>query len=219
MKKILHFLEWLLFSLLGLFSLYMIIAVALSYLSTDPDDIECEQQETSYVATNGVHLYIIIPADNVEADILKNLEINSDVKYLSFGWGDKEFYINTPEWSDLTLGTAFTALLERSPTAIHVINYKNKRKHWVEMEICPNQMEGLNDYIKRYFKTDKGEYIKIEGITGYSANDHFFEAKGNYTFYRTSNVWVNQALKEINVETSIWSPFDFGVLHHIKKDR
>ena len=52
-------------------------------------------------------------------------------------------------------------------------------------------------------------------VEGYNSYDSFFEAKGSFSFYRTCNIWVNKALKVIGVKTSIWSPFDFGVLHHL----
>lgn len=195
----------------------MILAITLSYLSTDPEKIACDEQVTTYVATNGVHLYIILPVNRVADEILENHEVRSNTRYISFGWGDKEFYINTPKWSDLTLGTALTALFVKSPAALHLMNHNRKRDHWVELKICPAQLEELNEYISNYFQKDEGGYSKVQNINGYSANDHFYLAKGNYTLYRTSNVWVNQALKEIQVETSLWSPFDFGVLHHVKK--
>ena len=194
----------------------MIVAILLSYFTTTPDKVACQQQETAYVATNGVHLYIILPIDQVEKELTNKLPVDERVHYLSFGWGDKEFYTKTPNWSDLTFSTAFTALLQDSPAALHMITYRSKRRHWYPVTLCPEQVNQLNNYIKQFFKTEDGSFIKIHDVPGYSANDHFYEAKGNYSLFYTSNVWVNQALKEINIETSIWSPFDFGVLHHIK---
>jgi len=38
---------------------------------------------------------------------------------------------------------------------------------------------------------------------------------GSFSLFNTCNVWVNKALKVTGIETSVWSPFDFGVLHHL----
>ena len=63
-----------------------------------------------YLNTNGVHLDIVIPIENVENLVLSGIKYNRNEKYLSFGWEDKNFYINTPTWSDLTVNNAFRAL-------------------------------------------------------------------------------------------------------------
>lgn len=167
------------------------------------------------MATNGVHLYLLLPVDNIQEPLLKKLPVNNWVSYVSFGWGDKEFYINTPEWNDLTFGTAFRALFTRSETAMHVTLYYKRYEYWREVELCPSQLKALNDYIHNSFRAnDKHDLIPVEADK-YSDDDYFFSARGNYSIIKTSNIWVNRALKEAKVKTSVWSPFDFGVLHHL----
>lgn len=218
MKKILQYLDWLLFSIVTLFVIYILAALLFSYIKTDPDPVNCQQKKEIYVATNGIHLYLILPRKNLRNDLLQELGVGEDISFISFGWGDKEFYTSTPEWSDLTFMTAFNALFTKSPTALHVTYYRSRSRSWNVVEICDKQLQKLNSYIQNYFVIEEGNFIEINNVKGYSSNDHFFKAKGNYTFYRTSNVWVNQALQEINEPTAVWSPFDFGVLWHLKKD-
>jgi uncharacterized protein (TIGR02117 family) len=74
------------------------------------------------VENNGAHTNIIVPVDNDIFHWSDRLDIdkidgssNSEYKYLSFGWGERDFYLNTPTWDDLDLGLAFKALF--LPTA------------------------------------------------------------------------------------------------------
>jgi hypothetical protein len=51
------------------------------------------------------------------------------VNYLAFGWGDKGFYLNTPEWADLKVSTALNAAFGLSSSAIHSTFYKKLREN------------------------------------------------------------------------------------------
>ena len=100
---------------------------------------------------------------------------------------------------------------------MHVSFHKTSYMHWKKIDLCKIQLENLNSFIKSTFKKSKEKkFIRI-GVSGYSENDYFFEAQGSFSFYRTCNVWVNEALKKANIETSIWSPFVFGILYHIEE--
>ncbi len=99
---------------LSLIPCYLFFAVLLSLIpvhrnTTAGGDLEI------FIRSNGVHLELLLPAKTKEMDWLKELRIDpllaDQVKYISFGWGDRNFYIHTPEWSDLTLSTTLTALL------------------------------------------------------------------------------------------------------------
>src|SRR3546814_11193566 len=40
--------------------------------------------------------------------------------YLAFGFGNRDFYLTTPTWADLTFKTAFAAAIGGGPSLIHV---------------------------------------------------------------------------------------------------
>ena len=76
-----------------------------------------DKNYTIYLLSNDVHTDIVLP---VQTDLLDWREIfpTSDVKskdttynWVGIGWGDKGFYLNTPEWKDLTAKTALVAAL------------------------------------------------------------------------------------------------------------
>jgi uncharacterized protein (TIGR02117 family) len=195
--------------------LYFLAALILSFLVTNPPKTDCLPENEIFIATNGVHLDIVLPVQNIAPELLKNLEILPGTKYVSFGWGDKEFYINTPHWKDLTFKTAFKALFLKSETAMHVTCYSSSYTPWRKFKICSSQLDLLNKYIEKSFsKNQSGSFKKI-AVQGYYESDFFYEARGSFSLFNTCNVWVNKALKVTGIQTSVWSPFDFGILYHL----
>jgi len=84
--------------LFSLVILYFVAALILSFIKTHPTKPDCVADKKICITTNGVHLDIVLPVDNIEPEFLSQLEILPGTKYVSFGWGDRKFYINTPEW-------------------------------------------------------------------------------------------------------------------------
>ena len=214
-NRFLQLLKTIVFVLAGLTVIYFLMALFLSYLPDIPENENCEPDQTIYITSNGVHLDIVLPVENMEEQFLSKLEIPESARFVSFGWGDKNFYVKTPEWSDLTFPVAFKALFLKSESAMHVTRYQSTYEHWKKVNLCPHQLDSLNNFIANSFeKTETGRLRKME-FPGYTNNDSFYEAKGSFTLFKTCNVWTNNALKKIEVKTSVWSPFDFGVLYHL----
>ena len=214
-RRVYKFLKASLFSILSVVVIYFVFALLFSIIRTIPHEQTCSPTIEIFIASNGVHLDIILPVENIDPEFQKELKILNNTKFVAFGWGDKDFYINTPEWSDLTFCTAFKALFLKSKTAMHVTCFQSSSQSWRCLKLCKSQSDLLNKYIENSFaKTENGNLIKLD-VEGYSNFDCFFEAKGSFSFYKTCNIWVNKALKEIGVSTSVWSPFEFGILYHL----
>ena len=202
---------WFIFGIAG----YLFAALVLSVIPTYPSNLNCSPDERIFVSSNGVHLDIIIPVEELHPELKRQLELPSGTKYVSFGWGDKEFYINTPEWSDLTFPVAFRAVFMRSETAMHVTLYNTSFAFWRKMELCPAQTKRLNEYIFKSFALNSNKRIVKLTVSGYGSNDFFYLANGSFSLFKTCNIWVNKAFKTIKIKTSVWSPFDFGILFHL----
>ena len=201
--------------IISLTALYFLLALILSLAKTHPPEQDCTSKYEIFITSNGVHLDIVIPIVFLEPGVRQKLELLPGTKFVAFGWGDRRFYLNTPEWKDLTFSTAFNALFLKSKTAMHVTCLRHTYSDWKSLGICPVQFNALTMYIEKSFNKDEnGMFIKIP-VKGYYDFDFFYEAKGSFSLFKTCNAWVNRALKEASVETSVWSPFDFGVLYHI----
>jgi uncharacterized protein (TIGR02117 family) len=215
--KLLRILKAAIYLLVLAVFLYFFFAFVFSYLPTHPPQQDCEAGQKIFVATNGVHVDIILRADQVDPGFIHELDFPANARYISFGWGDKNFYIHTPEWSDLTFTVAFKALFLRSETAMHVNYYSREQSWWHPVCLCEEQLQQLFLYIRNSFAIAPDGKINQLDFEGYTDFDSFYEAKGAFTLFNTCNVWANKGLKSIEIKTSVWSPFDFGVLFHVKR--
>ena len=175
--------------------------------------------------SNDVHTDIVLPIRNELQDWTEVFPIeNSKSKdmnqqFVSIGWGDKGFYLNTQEWKDLTLKTALVAGLGIGETALHVTYYKNM----VEDDLCykvqidSNQYKILKTYVLDSLDLGKdGKPILIETDAQYGPDDAFYEAKGAYSLFYSCNTWTNAALKESGMPSGLWTVFDKGILRHYR---
>lgn len=218
MKKAFKYIKRFFLAIFLLLASYFLMAFILSSISTNPKKYECEQKESIYLLSNGIHLDIILKTSSPDQAIITNLNKTALPQYLAFGWGDEDFYLNTPTWNELTLETLIKAMFLKSNSVMHVSKHYRKRSDFVEVKICPIQQQQLIAFILASFEVDNnGNFIEFENA-GYSNNDFFYRAKGSYTCFNTCNEWVNRGLKKSGIKTSIWSPFDKGILYHVKKN-
>ena len=216
-KTFLRYLWRILLGILILISGYFIVAIIFAVLSTTPEKLSCDKDKRIFVATNGVHLDIIIPKEHLNEDFRNELNLDESVKFIAFGWGDKAVYLDTPTWNDLKFSTAFRALFLRGATVLHLTFYSKQKDSWILQQICESQLNSALDFVEQTFaRNDEGKITEIKGV-GYADNDTFYEATGFYNCIRTSNEWVNISLKKAKIKTAIWSPFDKGVLYQLRK--
>ncbi len=200
---------------LGVIGVYLLLAAALSPLRTRPEARACEQKAPFYVATTGIHLEIVLPREQLPLALEHALGLPDQARYVALGWGERDFYLTTPAWSDLKPGLALKAVLIPTPSALHLTTYTRRSSDWYQLNICPESYEDLNAYLLDSFAKDpEGRPRRIDH-PGYNDRDAFYEANRRYSFYRTCNNWVNQALQEADVQTAVWSPFEFGLLYHL----
>ncbi len=216
MKTILwRFAKWFLFSLLAMLLSYGVLAMVFSLWSTNPPKQTCSQDKQIYITTLGIHLDIVVPIDQVPAFLLHDAYINDSTTHLAFGWGERNFYLETPTWGDLTLGNAARALLINSEPVMHITRYRKVKNDWKPLKLCEEAEQALFRYIEDSFrKTTEQAWTEISS-EGYSRHDFFFEATGRYNAINTCNTWLNNGMKSAGVKTSRWSPLTYGILYHL----
>ena len=208
-KKIL---KWILYFLLIPIT-YIIVALILTAITVDRKENNGILDKSIYLNTNGVHLDIIIPIEDIDSLVLTGMKFKGIENYVSFGWGDENFYINTPTWGDLTFSNAFNAMFLKSSTLMHVTRYKKYSKNWIEIKVNEAELKKLNYYLLKTFQVnEKGMKIILEN-KGYTSNDDFYKSKGSYSCFNTCNSWINNAFKESGLKACLWTPFDFGLMN------
>ena len=195
--------------------LYLVFAFILTWIPVTPKKFAGKKDKTIYLFSNGVHLDIVIPAEDFPLGLKTKVLHNLSAKLLGIGWGDKGFYLDTPTWADLSASVAIKAMFLPSPTAMHVTEHTAISEKWSVATVSQEQLDALFDYITSTFKIDaSGNARELKG-EGYTARDRFYEAHGNYSCFKTCNTWVNTGMKRIGVETAIWTPMDKGVLRYL----
>ncbi len=140
--------------------------------------------------------------------------------YLLVGWGDRQTYLSTPSWSDLSLGVASQALLYNTPSALHLRYLPEKdrlRATVTPLWVSETVSRRIEEAIVHYFATGEGEQTNTPVLLapGYDAGDRFYYAQGKYNLFHTCNSWVGEVLRQSGVPVSRWTPFSYNVVYSI----
>ena len=151
---------------------------------------------------------------------LHQLKSSHRYKYIAIGWGDKGFYLNTPEWKDLTVSTACIAAFGLGETALHATYYTSvtESDNCRKAHISKEEYERLISYIVKFIQLRNNESILIETDANYGISDAFYEAETTYSLFTTCNTWVNSGLKKSGLPASLWTALPFGILRNYEAD-
>ncbi len=174
---------------------------------------------------NNFHTEIALPVTNEAFDWRQHLDLNrlgrdADLyKYLSFGWGNKQFFMNAAY--DPT--TIFKVMFIPSPTVMHV---------WGHTE---SKLRSDSDFELRRVNLSKSQYLKLVQFIndsfdrstdnkinylrqGLYPDSGFYDAKGSYSALRTCNVWTAEALRVADINTPVWAALAPAVSKQIDCD-
>ena len=174
--------------------------------------------ETIHITSNGVHTGIVVAVANDRIDWRRFLGETSfpiglaQIRYVGFGWGAREFYLNAPTWDHLTMSIAANAMLW-DRTYNHVSLFTDLPSPIIKqsLSLTPNQMERLETFIRAQFPTGESG-MPVLAAQGYRGNDAFFAAHGRYSPFNTCNQWTSRALRAAGQQVAIWAPFAGSIL-------
>jgi len=168
-----------------------------------------------YLSYDPLHVNLILDVRDNRLEWIRffpKLLSKGNFNYLEFGFGDKETYLNTPNWEDLKLITALKALFLNTDSAIHLSYYQNIDSSKVKtLYLTKTQYRKLVDSILKSFGT-KPEFIS----KGYGSRDAFYRAIYKYNLFFTCNTWVDEVLKEANISVTIWTPFSYPLIRSLR---
>ena len=203
-------------------ALFAAIALVLGAIPRNSDFVQSHDGIPIFVRTNGVHAELILPSRSAAADWTAEFparhmrSLAAPTEWIAFGWGDRNFMINTPTWSALHPTTAIVALSGLGDGAMHVeyietpAAYKSR-----EIRVSPAEYEKLVTYVRASFVRDTDGSVRQIDAPGYFESDAFYEAVPSYTFWYTCNEWTRRALAEAGIRTAVWAPFDTAIFHHL----
>jgi uncharacterized protein (TIGR02117 family) len=214
LRRFLRFKFFVLEFLLAFFSAYFFIALFGMFFHIN--DKSSDGDYEIFMKSDGIHTDFILPvrSEVIHWDqyfpVSQTKDGYNEKQYLAVGWGDQGFFLNTPQWSDLTAKTAVEAVFYLGKSALH-INYLDQSefpKNIVSFRLKREAYLKLVSYIKEtVIKDNQQQPIWIPG-EGYWQTDSFYEAHDTYGLFNTCNSWVNKGLKHIEQPACLWTPFN-----------
>ena len=216
---------WLRQILLGLAilpALYFLAALVGSLVPVNAGWEEPEDGITIYIANNGIHADIIMPASVQGLDwepLVPKRHFAApgrDAQWVAFGSGEERVYLETPRWRDITLKTIWSGLTG-GKRVMHVEWVGNPRYAERAIRLRPAEYRRLWAAVRSDFEQGPdGKPVHIDH-PGYGRSDAFYWATGQANMFYTCNVWAANRLRLAGVETSLWSPFAQGLVWRYRK--
>ena len=172
---------------------------------------------TIMVETNGVHTAIVMPLVNAQKDWRADFPAadlppgaaDRPYTHVSVSWGEREVFLHTPTWADLSPGTALGAVVG-GDGLLHVAHYvrpapdENARV----LHLRPAEYARLVRRIESQVLPPAHRAVH----RGYTDRDVFYDAPGTYHLGNTCNQWTSDTLAAAGVRTGWWTPFAGGVM-------
>ena len=167
------------------------------------------------VETNGVHTALVLPAVTPERDwraafpVSDVAEPDRNYTHVSISWGEKEVFLNTPTWADLSPVTVLRILGIGGDGLLHVAHYVRPAPG---ADIRPLRL--TREQYRRLVAQIDGlaPAAEMTRYPGYGDHDVFYDAPGRYTSRNTCNQWTSDTLAAAGVETGWWTPLSGGVM-------
>jgi uncharacterized protein (TIGR02117 family) len=211
----------LLVALLAIPALYLLAALAGSLIPVNRGWAEPSRGTAIYLIDNGVHTDIIMPVKAQGLDwrplIPASDFATADASgWIAFGAGEERVYLNTPTWWDITPRTLWAALAG-GKRVMHVAYVPGINIEVREIRLRPEEYRRLWAAIRADFKLDqRGRPMHIDH-PGYGPTDTFYRATGRASAIHTCNSWVADKLRLAGVRTSLWPPFEQGLLWRYRR--
>ncbi len=208
----------------GLFAVPLLYFAAALCLGLIPANAAWRQAESGvaiFVRTNGVHTWILMPKTNAYMDwrpFIPGRDVRDPrwdaANYAAFGYGEREVYLNTPTWGDLSIATAVRAAFGGGDPLVHVEHVHEPRVDADTRRIVlrPGEYRRLAAFVAARFRHGaEGRTMQIAD-SGYRDNDVFYEANGGYSAILTCNEWTGRALRTAGVRTGLWTPLEQSIM-------
>ena len=135
--------------------------------------------------------------------------------HIGLGWGGRDFYLNTPTWADVEIGTAIKSVLW-DETVLRV-DYRpaptcsaEDCREWLVDDAAYLRVAA---YVRDTLRLSQDR--SVQAGPGYGGRDTFYVANGRYTIIDTCNQWSGRALRLAGAPVAPWTPFSFLVLWHL----
>ena len=183
----------------------------------------CEDQAYRiYVQGDSMHVNLVLPVNNGVYDwrqFIDFKQIGSDrqgnYRYLKLGWGDRIWYTEVSDWSQMNVFDIGRVLLKPGNASVmYVQGYDSRPPELKCVGLNREQYLNFVQFVQHSFARDaQGKLIYIK--PGAASTDGFYAATGNYSALRTCNTWSAEALDAAGINTPLWSALAPAVVRQI----
>lgn len=214
-------------ALLAIVALYFGSVAVLGAIPVNADFAPAADGVELCLRSNGVHSDFVLPTRSPAIDwrtqhpSVDFPRIAGARDRIAFGWGDRQFYLETPTWADLKISTALVAVSGLGHAALHVeyLDHRPAGERTACTRLSEAQHQALVDYIQSSFQRDaEGRVMRIDA-PGYGSADAFYEAQGAFSLFVTCNEWVRRGLSASGIRAPAWAPFDGALLRQLRAAR
>ncbi|MEY4602760.1 MAG: hypothetical protein RIT43_52 [Bacteroidota bacterium] len=180
-----------------------------------------------YIMKSGVHTDFIVPVHHKIQDWDKlfpyenNKVVDTSFHWLAIGVGDKQFFLSTPTFADLTFSTAIRSVFGMNGAAMHASYHYEipKDRPVVKLRVTEKQYSRLCGYIRSAINYKHGKpellYSNVKGTT--FSYDRYYGSRRSYSFVNNCNAWVNSGLKVAGQRACFWTVLAEGIFRHYGK--
>ena len=166
--------------------------------------------------TNGVHTAIVMPLNTPQKDWRQDFPASDlaapgrPYTHVSVSWGEREVFLETPTWWDLSPITVLRIIGIGGDGLIHAAHYVRPAPDPTirPLRISRAEYAALIDRIEAVLPPHEGR----RRHPGYGDYDVFYDAPGRYTPRNTCNQWTSDTLAAVGIRTGLWTPFAGGVM-------
>lgn len=193
---------------------YAAAALLLGLVPANAGWREASSGVTIFVASNGVHTGIGVPLVSAEMDwrpIVPAAHLRDPAiraTHIFIGYGHRDFYLNTPSWSQLSLATAVDAALGDGPALLHVehVAAPAEGPEVTALTLSSDEYRRLVAHLLPAFRRGAdGGTVPLTG-QGYGPHDMFYETDGGFNAVHNCNEWTGRALRAAGVRMGLWTP-------------
>jgi len=197
-------------------AIYVLAGWVGSSLPRNSDWREAAEGVEILVETNGVHTAIVMPLVTPQKDWRADFPVaeiaapDRPYTHLAVSWGEREVFLNTPTWADLSPLTVLRIVTVGGEGLLHVAHYVRPAP---DATTRPLRLSAA-DYARlvRRIEREVPPAAQRHRYPGYGRQDAFYDAYGRYTPITTCNQWTGTMLGDAGIRTGRWTPFPGGVM-------
>jgi uncharacterized protein (TIGR02117 family) len=221
-RKSKRWIKRLMLGLAAIPALYLLAALLGSLIAVNRGWQEPDQGVTIYLADNGIHADLILPAAAEGLDwhpLVPKRDFaapDPDARWVAFGSGEERVYLETPRWRDIKPKTVWSALAG-GKRVVHVEWVSDPSYAVREIRLRPEEYRQLWAAVRSDFALDARGRPRHLAHPGYGPADAFYRATGKASAIRTCNSWAADRLRLAGIKTSLWPPFVQGLVWRYRR--